>query len=39
MTEFAAEIRKHDPGDEVAITLLRNEQAKTVKAKLGEFEK
>jgi S1-C subfamily serine protease len=39
MTEFATEVRKHEPGDKVTITLLRKTQAKTVDVKLGEFKK
>jgi S1-C subfamily serine protease len=39
MTEFAAEIRKHEPGDEVTITLLRDGRARTVEVELGEFQK
>ena len=39
MTEFAAEVRKHVPGERVEIVLQREEAKLTVTATLGTFEK
>lgn len=38
MTEFAAEVRKHQPGDKVKIVLERNGKKQTVTVTLGSFE-
>jgi S1-C subfamily serine protease len=37
MAEFAAEVRKHKPGDKVKITLIRNKKTIEVTATLGTF--
>lgn len=38
MTEFAAEVRKHQPGDEVEIVLLRDTDERTISVTLGTFQ-
>ncbi len=38
MTEFAAEVRKHKPGDKVTIVLMREKTKKTITVTLGSFD-